>query len=179
MRLTLAPELIEAARCGRDDGIERLLEALWPHAYRIARSIVHDDCLAEDAAQEACAIVYRDIRSLRTCDAFRAWMYRIVVREALRVAKKARVASPGDAPRRQPDIEARLDALRALAKIAPGLRAVVILRYYAELTSPEIAQALQIPAATVRFRLAKARQLLAPLLQDASAPLATYEVCHD
>lgn len=80
MRLTVAPEVIEAARNVNGDGMERLLQTLWPHAYRIARSITQDDALAEDSAQEACAIIYREIASLRSTDAFRTWAYRIVAR---------------------------------------------------------------------------------------------------
>lgn len=74
MQLNPPPDLIEAAREGSKDAMERLLETLWPHAYRIARSIVQQDALAEDAAQEACAGIYRDLPQLRSTNAFRAWV---------------------------------------------------------------------------------------------------------
>ena len=177
MRLTVAPELIEAARTGQGDAMERLLEALWPHAYRIARSIVHNVSLAEDAAQEACAILYRELHRLRSADAFRVWAYRIVAREAVRVAKRhAAVAPPADAAV-LPDLETRVDTLRALSSLPPGLRAVVVLHYYADLTSAEIAAVLRIPSATVRFRLASARKRLAPLIDPDERFSAAPEVC--
>lgn len=178
MRLTVAPELIEAARTGQGDAMERLLEALWPHAYRIARSIVHNDSLAEDAAQEACAILYRELHRLRSVDAFRVWAYRIVAREAVRVAKRHAIPEPGAADdARGADIETRLDVMWALSALTPDLRAVVVLHYYADLTSPEIGSALGIPSATVRFRLAKARERLAPMLDTNEHYSAVPEVC--
>ena len=177
MRLTVAPELIDAARAGQGDAMERLLETLWPHAYRIARSIVHSDSLAEDAAQEACAIMYRGLHRLRSANAFRVWAYRIVAREAVRVAKRyAPESLPVDATV-QPDLDIRVDTLRALSFLSPDLRAVVVLHYYAEMTSAEIAHALRIPSATVRFRLANARTRLAPLLDSAERFSAAPEVC--
>ena len=179
MRLTVAPDLIEAARTGQTGGMERLLQTLWPHAYRIARSIVHDDTLAEDAAQEACAIVYREIVHLRSTDAFRVWAYRIVAREAVRVAKR-HVDLHGEPVRTHTaEIETRVDVLHAVGKLQADLRAVIVLHYYAELTSSEIGRALGIPGATVRFRLARAREKLGMLLDSKEHFSLGAEACHE
>ena len=165
MRLVVPPEIIEAARDAQPQAVEDLLGLVWPHAYRIARSIIADDALAQDAAQETCAIIYRDIRSLRHTAAFRTWVYRIVSREALRIAKRhAPYVSPAlDRP--ATDVDARLDILEALASLSPDLRIATVLHYYAKLNSAEIGDALGIPSGTVRFRLALARQRLQTLLQ--------------
>ena len=74
--------LVDAARCGSSLEIEQLLQAAWPVAYRLAYSVLGDRESAQDAAQESCVILYRTIASLRDPAAFRAWFYRIVVREA-------------------------------------------------------------------------------------------------
>ncbi|HEY9181108.1 MAG TPA: RNA polymerase sigma factor [Candidatus Baltobacteraceae bacterium] len=173
MRLIVSPELIEAARAGQGDGMEHLLETLWPHAYRIARSIIQSDALAEDAAQEACAIIYREIASLRSGDAFRAWAYRIVVREALRVAKRHAPIADAAGTVTETDVDLRLDVLRALAVLSPDLRAVVVLHYYGNLSSSEIGSILRLPSPTVRFRLMRARQQLKHILSPGSSFLAT------
>ena len=177
MRLTVPPELIDAARLGEADGMERLLAALWPHAYRIARSIVHDDALAEDAAQEASAIVYRTIGALKSVEAFRVWAYRIVAREALRIAKRHAGRHAGEERPAQPDIDARLDVMRALESLPPGHRAIVVLHYYAGLSSAEIGAIAGLPGATVRFRLSKVRARLAPLLATCDLDSAVPEIC--
>src|ERR1700722_1685514 len=77
-------ELIQAAQRGDPADVERLLETVWPDAYRLARAIVAQAQAAEDAAQDACVLMFRNIASLRNPDAFGTWFYRIVVREALK-----------------------------------------------------------------------------------------------
>ena len=169
MRLAIPPELIEAARAPGGEGIERLLQTLWPQAYRIARSVIQNDSLAEDAAQEACAIVYREIGRLRSAEAFRVWAYRIIAREAVRVAKRHAQETHDVSQVWQPDVDSRVDVLSALATLPADLRAAVVLHYYAGLTSAEIGNALGIPGATVRFRLAQARRRLRVVLDDGCA----------
>ena len=66
-----------------------LVVAIWPGCFRLAASVLGDRSLAEDAAQEACAIVYRKVRGLRNADAFDAWLYRIVMREAAKIRRKS------------------------------------------------------------------------------------------
>jgi len=170
MRPEIAPEIVRAAQAGAPADMEVLLAQLWPHAYRVAFSVAQDRVLAEDAAQEASAIIYREIGNLRSPDAFRVWMYRIVIREALRLVKRDATAPNVSQPQDEPDIESRLDVLRALARLPAQLRAVVVLRYYADLNSREIATVLGIPSATVRFRLGQARQRLSHLLRIEHRP---------
>ncbi|MEO6912468.1 MAG: RNA polymerase sigma factor, partial [Candidatus Baltobacteraceae bacterium] len=160
-------ELVEAARDGSPAQIERLVEAIWPDAYRLARAILGERQGAEDAAQEACIILYRTISSLRSSDAFRAWFYRIVVREASEL--KRRGYRIGQAPEAAPDCTdqtAAIDVWRALSALPQHLREVVVLRYFEDFSSREIASILQIPDGTVRFRLMIARRRLRPLLGD-------------
>jgi len=165
MRLLVPPEIIEAARDAQAPAVEELLRVVWPHAFRIARSIIGDDALAQDAAQEASAIIYRDIPRLRSVDAFRAWVYRIATREAVRVAKRHAAYVSQSVAEPETDVDARLDILRALGHLSVDLRVAVVLHYYAHLNSAEIGAALGVPSATVRFRIALARKRLQKLLR--------------
>lgn len=180
MRLNVPPEVFEAARRGDEAGMEDLLRLLWPHAYRIARSIVHDDARAEDAAQESCAIVYREIYSLRSPSALCVWVYRIVLREALRAEKVRSAEILHVAYTMHNDIEMKIDVDRALGLLPADQRAVIVLRYYADLNSSEIARILGIPSPTVRFRLVRARNRLSDLLDTPPANIArATEICHE
>ncbi len=160
-------QLIDAARTGGAAEAERLLEALWPDAYRLAYSVLGQKEAAEDAAQEACAIIYVAISSLRSTAAFRVWFYRIVVRAAMDV--KRSTVQPGTASvgAQESDRTAIIDLWRALENLPPKLRTVIALRYFDDLSSREIASILHVPSGTVRFRLALARQSLRSLLGDA------------
>jgi RNA polymerase sigma-70 factor (ECF subfamily) len=169
MATPVPTELVDAARTGGRDEIELLLRTVWPDAYRLARGILGEDQPAEDAAQEACIILYRTIASLRSSAAFRTWFYRIVVREAAEIKRRRTRMDPATEPRASGiDQTAPIDVWRALSGLSHRLREVVVLRYFEDLTSPEIASVLGIPEGTVRFRLMVARQRLRPLLDDYS-----------
>ena len=167
MATPVPPELVDAARTGGRDEIELLLRTVWPDAYRLARAVLGEDQPAEDAAQEACIVLYRTIASLRSGAAFRTWFYRIVVREAAEIKRRRSRTEPAPETRSSAaDQTASIDVWRALSGLSHKLREVVVLRYFEDLSSPEIASVLGVPEGTVRFRLMIARQRLRPLLGD-------------
>jgi RNA polymerase sigma factor (sigma-70 family) len=160
---------IAAAQAGDAAALEELLAAIWPHAYRIALSILRQPAAAEDAAQEACARVVPAIAQLRARDAFGVWFYRVVVREALAIERRTPACDPLDpqtlaSASPLTDALVRVDVLRALGELRPHERAVVALHYYADLDSGEIGAILGTPRGTVRYRLARARRALEVLL---------------
>jgi len=167
--IPIPAELIEAAKGGEAEHVERLVIAIWPDAFRLARAIVGERQGAEDVAQEACIILYRTIGSLRSTEAFRVWFYRIVVREAAELKRRrSRIEPVPDAVSESGDQAASIDVWRALSGLPQHLRDVVVLRYFEDLSSREIASILRIPDGTVRFRLMIARRRLRPLLSEAT-----------
>ncbi|HEY5258394.1 MAG TPA: sigma-70 family RNA polymerase sigma factor [Candidatus Baltobacteraceae bacterium] len=172
-REMLSPDLVAAARGGGAADLDRLIEAAWPHAFRIALSIVRDRALAEDVAQEACAIVFRRVGRLRSVEAFGVWFYRIVLHEALALANLPRPLQLVENLARAAGVDEtidRIDILDALARLAPAQRAAIVLHYYARMNSREIAVVLGIPDSSVRFHLANARKRLERLLGDRREP---------
>ncbi len=167
MRLEVRSQLVHAAKGGDPADIERLLEAVLPDAYRLARAIVEQTQSAEDVAQEACVIMFRNLATLRNPDAFPTWFYRVVLREALK-HKKAQMTSMmlSDNAAYYEDCSASLDLWRALATLPERLRTVIVLHYFEDLSSREIGKIIRTPEATVRFRLMTARRRLHPLLQE-------------
>ena len=166
------PELIAAAREGNRAALDALLESLWPHAYRIAHSIVQSDSLAQDAAQEACATLCNSIGSLRETAAFNGWFFRIVVRCAMAISRDQPQTSCIDdlsIAAAQPQSGEPIDMRKALGSIPPSLRTPLILQYYSGFSSSEIATIMRIPSATVRFRIAVAKRRLRPLLEVRNA----------
>jgi RNA polymerase sigma-70 factor, ECF subfamily len=175
-----SPDLVARALNGNPEGIEQLIAAVWPRCFRLAASIIGDVSLAQDAAQEACAIVYRKVRSLRAVDAFDAWLYRIVMREAIRVRKRNPAPNDLYAEPYVHDATAAIDVWRAIATLSPELRDVTVLFYLDDLKSDEIAAILHVPHATVRTRLLRARERLRVLLGDyaGAVPSSLKEVQH-
>jgi len=170
---------VEGARMGDPHELSRLIEAVWPDAYRLAFAILGDRSSAQDASQESCIIVCRTIASLRGAGAFRVWFSRIVVREASRLKRRRAAVELVVAPAPDStDHATSIDIWRALSALPRKLREVVVLRYFEDFSSREIASILLVPDGTVRFRLAVAIRRLRPLLGDVpeSAPHAPSKV---
>lgn len=166
MALKIDPAMVEAATTG-DAPLERLIEAVWPEAYRLAASILRDRSLAEDVAQEACATMARSLQALKDVRTFSSWFYRIVANRAVSVGRTRRPTAPLDAAAAcgtRFDSSDALDLYHALAALPIDQRAAIVLHYYGGLNSFEIAEALGVAAPTVRFRIMLARRALAKAL---------------
>ena len=70
--------LIETAQRGDPDAFNLLILKYQDMLFRIASRIIHDDCGAEDATQNAVIQAYNNIRSFRG-GSFRSWLARVVV----------------------------------------------------------------------------------------------------
>jgi RNA polymerase sigma-70 factor, ECF subfamily len=161
------PELVASALTGDEAAVEQLVAAVWPGCFRLAATVIGDWSLAQDASQEVCVIVHRKIGHLRSPGAFDTWLYRIVMRESARVRRRhGAVADEAPAHFTDSGDTTALDVWRALAALSTEFRDVTVLFYFDDLTSEEIAAILGIPHATVRTRLARARERLRGLLDD-------------
>src|SRR6187455_74646 len=75
-------KLIERARGGDRDAFGQLAAQEIDRLYAIARLILRDSDLAQDAVQEALIRCWRQMPKLRDADRFDGWLYRILVRAA-------------------------------------------------------------------------------------------------
>lgn len=166
-----AADLVAAACSGDVKSTEKLLELVWPEAYRIARSVFGTRALAEDAAQEACARALIAMPGLKHPERFSIWFYRIVTNEAISQYRRQRRQDPAifdSAVRGGADTsEDRMDVRRAIDMLPAYLRATIVLFYFADLPTSEIAEIMGTTAVAVRLRLMLARRRLRPFLSDA------------
>jgi RNA polymerase sigma-70 factor (ECF subfamily) len=129
---------------------------------------------ADEAVQEALARAWRSRASCRTPDAPLPWCLQITRNEAFRVIRRrqAQACDPLDeiavedarARREQPRTLIRIDVSRALGTLEPHERHLIALRYMCDYSHAEIAEQFDIPEATARVRLHRARKRLASLL---------------
>ena len=80
-----------------------------------------------------------------------------------RLAALACHGPPPLVPAVSPD---RVDLHRALQRLSPRHREVLVLHYVAELSVDEVARQLRLPAGTVKSRLSRARRALADEVGD-------------
>ncbi len=156
--------LIEAAARGEADAISRLLVVCQPDLKRFARRTCASTEDAEDAVQIALWQLYRKIGALRTAATFATWLFRIVERECFRLFRRRGNAEDLDelaaqdlpaAPAVPTDL--RLDLVRAMERLSPPYREVLLLRDVHELTAPEVAAQLGLSLEAVKSRLHRAR----------------------
>jgi len=131
-----------------------------------AKLIVRDALLAEDAVQDALLEAWRDLRGLRDPDRLDAWLHRLLVRACHRAASKRRRLRVAEVPivfdhdARAPDdfdpIVTRADLDRAFAHLALHHRTILVLSSYADLSTVDVATALDLPVGTVKSRLSRA-----------------------
>jgi RNA polymerase sigma-70 factor (ECF subfamily) len=122
---------------------------------------------ARDAVQAAFAQAIAERAAFRGEGSLSAWVWKIALRQALALREEFADATLNGAfdpdfvePARDPALAA---ALRALP---PRRRLVVFLRYFADLTYPEIAEVTGISEGTVAATLSKARAALRDALKE-------------
>ncbi len=171
--------LIAAARAGDRRALDRLLRDHQPRIHAVCRRITGNDADALDATQDALIAVVRGLPRFDGRSRFSTWVYRIATNSCLDELRRRRrrpvvglpehdgvpIALPDH--RGSPVADRVVDGLAvdaALAALPEDFRAAVVLRDICELDYAEIAEVLEIPAGTVRSRIARGRAQLASQL---------------
>jgi RNA polymerase sigma-70 factor, ECF subfamily len=156
----------------------------WPVIARRCRAeasrIVRAPEDVEEVVQEAMARAWRGRRSCRTPEAPLPWCLQITRNEALRLIGRRRGGVPALPLENDGEVAdqralgqeertlVRLDVSRALKALPPYERLLITLRYHHDFSHSEIAMRLEIPEATARVRLHRARKRLKVLLADSA-----------
>ena len=140
---------------------------------------------AEDQAQEVFLKIYRSIGKLSEPATFEAWLHRITVntcldalekgkrRPAIKIHLDSEEESGGfDVPAKSnpaktfEDNEIRSCLEKALAKLEPKGRSVIVLRDVEELSYEEIAELLKAGLSAVKMRIHRARLAIQKLIEE-------------
>jgi RNA polymerase sigma factor (sigma-70 family) len=152
------PDLVQAAQDGDTMAMAELLDVLTPYVARLCGPIALDD--GADAAQEALIKVLTGIGQLREPAAVFGWVRAIAIREAVRVARKARRAAPAeleDVPA-PGDPQLAADVRDVLRRLAPQHRAILVLRDLDGLDEKTVSDMLAVSVGTAKSRLHRARR---------------------
>ncbi len=147
--------------------------------FRFAKSIVGNQTDGEDAMQESILKAYEKIDTLRSRRKFKAWIFQILANECyqiLRSRKRQEPTDPFEFTQQEhsyafnddwaADIESGDgEILSYILKMPKQHQEVLILYYYDEFSTKEIAKILDIPQGTVKSRLARGRKQLKDLLE--------------
>ena len=126
---------------------------------------------AEDAVQEAFVTALGQGRGFAKLDNQEAWLRTVALNHVrnrwrhLDVVRRLRTKVPGPTPEGEVGPE-HIALVEALAKLDPAHRTAVVLYYLADRSIGDISRELGVPEGTVKTRLARSRELLAPLLSE-------------
>lgn len=160
-------------------GLVTLVNRYQVQAVHAAYLVLYDRALAEDIAQTAFVKVAERIDQFDEQRPFAPWFFRIVVNDALRLAEKQkRAISLEDLdepviqlaewltdPDPQPEPwleqkEVRENILKAIQSLPPEQRAVVVMRYFLEMSEADMSERMDRPLSTIKWWLREARRHL-------------------
>jgi RNA polymerase sigma-70 factor (ECF subfamily) len=163
--------LVEDCRRGNQDAFGELVRRYERRLIRVLQRFVKDLDVAEDLAQETFLRVYQRIEQFDASRRFGPWLFRIGVNltlDHLRHRRRRRWTSLfTDSPRQEwPDpgvadpregLDLHQEIQRVIDEIPESYRTVLVLRDLENFSTSEIAAILDRKEATIRWRLAEAR----------------------
>ena len=172
-------EAIRRMKNGDTGGLEVLVNQYQLKAVRVAFLVTHDIALAEDIVQDTFIRLYQRARQIDESRRFEPYLMRSVVNAGINAVRgSAKTVSLDADPavletllEQAASVESQVEysqlsheILQALSKLSPRQRAVIVQRYYLEMSEQEMAQALHAAPGTIKWMLNAARHKLRDLL---------------
>jgi RNA polymerase sigma-70 factor (sigma-E family) len=149
-------------KSGFDAEFREYMAARWPVLLRTAILLTGDRHLAEDVAQTALTRVYASWRRVRRVDDIDAYVRRTLINAHRGRFRKRRVVEDltavvpdGQGPDAHAAADQRAELLAALAQLPARQRAVVVLRYWEDMSETQVAEVLRCSVGTVKSQASK------------------------
>ena len=163
--------LVAAARDGDQQAFGALVDRYSGVVRRVARSILENGFDADDAAQDAFLLAWRNLDRFDTGRPFRPWLMRIAVNAATDLYRRRKVRHAGALPEALedraagPDRETDRSLLRqrlaeALSELSERQRVAVTMFDAEGYSHADIAEIMDVPVGTVRSLVFHARRAL-------------------
>lgn len=174
----LDTSLIRRWHAGDQDAFDQLFERYKNLVFHTAFLILNNTHDAEDIMQDVFVQVHRSLNSYDPAKgALSTWLHRITVNKCLNHQRHwlFSVTRLDEIPEQKlfvvDDQNIDLDSVQqALSKLSVKLRAVVVLRFYWELSYAEMSEVLNLPLGTIKSRLNYALRALQTNLKDEFDP---------
>lgn len=152
--------------------LERLVTQFQTTLLRTCYLHLHDQAQAEDAVQETFIKAYRNLGSFRSESSDKAWLMKIAINTCRDMRRSGwfrhtdRRITPEMLPEASvPPKEYEDDLMVGIMNLPFKIREVVLLYYYQNMDTNEIAEMLGIARSSVSARLQRARKKLRDLLE--------------
>ena len=150
---------------------EKMLIDQYERFYRLAYSYVHNEADALDVVQESACKAIIQCKKLKDTKKLLPWLCRIVVNTSLDLLRNQIKEQPAE---ELPEAAAEdkyeeLDLKKALNRLEPENRTVIILRYFEDMKIEDIALVVDENVNTVKARLYRSLKKLRIQLDDTAA----------
>jgi RNA polymerase sigma factor (sigma-70 family) len=161
-------QLVRNAQRGDQASFVELIRRATPRVFSAAQAILNNVHDSEDAVQDGTVVAFKRIRTLRDPNVFGSWFLRIVVNKAKDLRRSRRTTTQPLEDINEPAVEfdasLQLDLTDAIERLPLRIKVPAVL-YFAGLSTPEIAEALDRPVGTVRRHLSEAYASLRDYLE--------------
>lgn len=164
-------QLVKAAKEGDSNAFAQLYGVIYQDLYRFALYTLGNFADAEDAVSEAVIDAYASIRKLRSEEAFKAWMFRILINKCKNKRKEYtkkhlewNEAVGGQTAKEE--LEENLQIREAFWSLKEEERIIVGMHVFGGYTSREIAAILKKNHNTIRTKESRALKKMAEQLQE-------------
>ena len=174
---------ISRLKQGDLNSLEPLVNRYQAQAVHAAYLILYDRALAEDVAQTAFVKVAECIGQFDERRPFAPWFFRIVVNDALKAAQKQKhhvsleevdestshlaqwLFDPASEPESVlEEKQVRERVLQAIQSLPPEQRAVIVMRYYLDMSEADMSTKMERPLSSIKWWLRDARRRLSDLI---------------
>ncbi len=176
-------EIVKKAKDGDKKAFEVIVKKYQNRVANLIFKIIGDSDIVEDLTQEVFLRVFESLKEYKFSSAPYTWIYRITVNiciDEIRKRQRSRAYSLFDVLSQNPKAEPSYSPVeknversemreiieKAMSKLPPEYKTVIILRDFEDLPYEEIAKILKISIGTVKSRIFRARKLLAEYLKE-------------
>ena len=177
---------LKRARAGDEEAFARLVETYQTAIYNLCYRMLGEAGEAEDAAQESFLRAYSQLSTYDPGRSFKTWLFSIASHYCIDRLRKRRLTwlsldddelpphpalqEPTPGPEEVTVSREQTAAIQALLRqLAPEDRAVLVMRYWYDLSYEEIAEATRTTVSAVKSRLHRARGAMAEMVKSVPA----------
>lgn len=172
-------QAIRRLKRGDTGGLEILMEKYQVKAARAVFLITQDESIAQDVVQETFIRIYERIHQFDESRPFEPYLIRSVIHAALNAVRgdgkftslETESGEMKDLLDKAASVESQVgfiqlqqEILNAMSKLSPRQRAVIVQRYYLDMSEKEMALTLNVAPGTIKWLLNAARERLRHLL---------------
>lgn len=166
-------QLVLRAAAGDERAYGRLVQTYQSRVFNFVRSMVRNDEVAEDITQESFVKAFFSLKRLQNPGSFKSWLFRIANNNTLDWLRRKRFqlidvdeqihesyVDERNPERGAMEEERLLHVRKALDKLKPDQKAILVMCDLQGLSYAEIAEVLKVPFGTVQSRIFYARKKL-------------------